>query len=131
MKLKRRSNGTGSVVKLSGNRAKPYAARILIGYNNIGKPIYHDIETFEEDIDALVFLENYKKNPSPIKIKQEKYNKIAVFPSKPFPLVPVENITSSIHRKNKKNYTYKQVFEEMKENLFLMKKRKNLKKNII
>ena len=115
MQLKRRKNGTGTVVFLGKGRYHPYAARILIGKDLYGKPLYYDIDTFEEPIDALVCLENYHKNPTPLKIKQNKYDKIVFFPKVPYPLVPVDVISSTIHRKNKRNYTFKQVFEEMKE----------------
>ena len=33
-------NGFGSIVKLSGNRRKPYAVRKTIGWNEKGHPIY-------------------------------------------------------------------------------------------
>lgn len=128
MQLKRRKNGTGTVVFLGKGRYHPYAARILIGKDLYGKPLYYDIDTFEEPIDALVCLENYHKNPTPLKIKQNKYDKIAFFPKVPYPLVPVDVISSTIHRKNKRNYTFKQVFEEMKENLFPTKKEMQIEK---
>lgn len=132
-KFKKRKNGSGSVIFLGAGRYKPYAARILIGKDIDGKPIYYDIDTFEEDLDALVCLENYHKNPNPLKIKQEKYDRIVFFPQKPYPLVPVQNIASSIHRKNKRNYTFKQVFDEMRKNVFpnkeemLLEKEKHIK----
>ena len=127
-KFKKRANGKGSVVNLGKGRHKPWAARIVIGKNENGIPIYYDIDTFETDLDALVCLENYHKNPTPLKIRQKKYNRIATFPKKPYPLVPVEKMTSEIHRQNKKNYTFKQVFEEMKENIFPTKEEAKLEK---
>ena len=133
MNLKRRKNGTGTVAFLGKGRYAPYAARILIGKDINGKSIYYDIDTFEEQLDALVCLENYHKNPTPLKIKQSKYDKIVFFPKVPYPLVPVDTISSSIHRKNKRNYSFKQVFDEMKENLFptkeemLLEKEKHIK----
>lgn len=112
-KTKKRPNGKGSPVFLGSGRSKPYAARITIGKDKDGKLLYYDIDTFEAELDCIVFLENYHKNPTPLKIKKEKYNRIVFFPKKPYPLVPVENVEASIHRKNKRNYTFKQVFEEM------------------
>ena len=44
-------NGYGTVVKLSGNRRKPYAVRKTVGFNEKGHPIYLPIgyaETREE-----------------------------------------------------------------------------------
>lgn len=123
MNLKRRANKKGTVVYLGKGRNKPYAARISVGKDIDGKIIYYDINTFETQIDALVCLENWIKEPYPLKITKNKYDRIAIFtcfPSTntPYPLVSVESRTSSIHRKNKKYYTFKQVFEEMKANLF-------------
>ena len=113
---KKRRNNTGSAVYLGDNRFNPWASRILIGKNIDGKPIYFDIDTFETELDALVCLENYHKNPTPLYIKEDKYNKITTFPAKPYPLVPVQNPNIEIVEKVKKdNYTFKQLFEEFKE----------------
>lgn len=119
-KFSRRRNGTGTVVFLGKGRYKPYAARLLVGKDTNGKPIYHDIDTFETDLDALVCLENWNKNPLPLKINQEKYARIIIFTcfprtDTPYPLVPVESKKSTIHRKDKTHYTFKQVFEEMEK----------------
>lgn len=49
-------NGYGTVVKLSGNRRKPYAVRKTIGFNEKGHPIYLPIgytETREEGMNML------------------------------------------------------------------------------
>lgn len=119
----RRRNGTGTVVFLGMGRYKPYAPRLLIGKDESGKPIYFDIDTFEAELDALVCLENWNKNPYPLKIDRAKYDRITIFTcfpgtDNPYPLVPVDSKKSSIHRKDKTHYTFKQVFEEMKKALF-------------
>lgn len=114
--MKRRRNGKGTVAFLGKNRNKPYAARILIGKDIEGKPLYYDIDTFEEDIDALVCLENYHKNPTPLYIKETKYNRIVTFSQHPYPLVPVIDPKKKIVEKIKKDtYTFKQLYEEFKE----------------
>lgn len=114
-KLKRRKNGKGTVVFLGANRNKPFAARIMIGKDISGKPLYYDIDTFENDIDALVCLENYHKEPYPLYIKENKYNRIVTFPCKPYPLVAVQNPHKNIVEKVKQgNYTFKQLFEKFK-----------------
>lgn len=43
----RRSNGAGGVHKLSGNRRKPWQARITIGRDETGKQLYKNIGYFE------------------------------------------------------------------------------------
>lgn len=114
-KLKRRKNGKGTVVFLGNNRSKPFAARIMIGKDINGKPLYYDIDTFEEDINALVCLENYHKEPYPLYIKEDKYNRIFTFPCRPYPLVAVQNPHKNIIKKVKQgNYTFKQLFEKFK-----------------
>lgn len=116
MKFKKRKNGKGSVVYLGKGRYKPWAARIVIGKDIDGRPIYYDIETFEDELDALVFLENYHKNPTSLYIKKEKYNRIVTFPKVLYPLVPVANPNQDIVEKVKKdNYTFKQLYEEFKD----------------
>lgn len=113
---KKRKNNTGSAIYLGDNRFNPWAARILIGKNIDGNPIYFDIGTFESELDALVCLENYHKKPTPLYIKEDKYNKITTFPAKPYPLIPVQNPNVEIVEKVKKdNYTFKQLFKEFKE----------------
>lgn len=128
--LKKRKNGTGSAVFLGKGRYKPWAARITVGKKIDGKPVYMDIDNFETQLDALVCLENYHKEPTPLKIKKEKYEKIAFFSKNNYPLVPVENITADIHRENKKNYTFKRVFEEMKESIFPTKEEMKMEKEL-
>jgi len=119
----RRRNGTGTVVFLGKGRYKPYAPRLLVGKDESGKPIYFDIDTFEAELDALVCLENWNKKPYPLKIDRTRYDRITIFTcfpgtDNPYPLVPVDSKKSSIHRKDKTHYTFKQVFEEMQKALF-------------
>ena len=114
--MKKRKNGTGSVVYLGKGRYKPYAARLVVGRDASGRPIYLDIDTFETELDALVCLENYRKNPTPLKIKRSRYKRIAIFPTHPFPLVPVENVNIDIIKELKKDtYTFKTLFEEFEK----------------
>lgn len=133
-KFKKRKNGTGTVAFLGDGRYEPYAARLMIGKKENGGPVWHDIDAFEEELDAIVCLENWLKDPYPLKIERKKYDLIVTitcFPKtkEPYPLVPVENKESNIHRKNKRNYTFKQVFEEMKELLFPTKEEMQLERD--
>lgn len=56
-------NGFGSVVKLSGNRRRPYAVRKTIGFNEKGHPIYVFIGYTPTREEGLVMLAEYNKNP--------------------------------------------------------------------
>jgi len=115
-KMKKRANGKGSAIYLGDNRANPWAARITIGKDINGVSIRHFIDTFETELEALVCLENYHNKPSSLYIKEEKYNRIATFPRKPYPIVSVKNPNIIKEEKIKKDtYTFKQLFDEFKK----------------
>lgn len=59
----RRANGTGSVVKLSGNRRKPFAVRITTGWTEKGYPIYEILDYVETREKGLQILDEYNRNP--------------------------------------------------------------------
>ena len=59
----RNPNGYGSVVKLSGNRRRPYCARRTIGFNEKGHPIYKAIGYYATQDEALIALAQYNKTP--------------------------------------------------------------------
>lgn len=65
--MKRKSfrlpNGYGSVVHLSGNRRRPYWARITAGYNDKGQQIYKSIGYFATREEALIELAKYNNAP--------------------------------------------------------------------
>lgn len=125
----KRENGKGSIVFLGKNRRKPFGARITIGKDECGKHIFYYLDAFETEIDALVCLEVYHKNPTPLYIEEDKYNKIVTFPKKPYPLVAVKNLKKTIVEKVKKdNYTFKQLYEEFKSTKMLTKEEEQLEK---
>ncbi len=77
----------------------------------------------------MVCLENYHKNPTPLYIKEDKYNRIVTFPKVPYPLVSVENPKKKVIEKVKKeNYTFKQLYEKFKEAKMLTKEEMQLEK---
>ena len=105
--IKKRANGKGSAIYLGGNRNKPWGARITIGKDINGVAIRYFINTFKTELEALVCLENYHKQPYPIYIKEDIYNRIVTFPKVPYPLVAVQNPKKEIIEKVKKdNYTF-------------------------
>lgn len=59
----RKSNGYGSVLKLSGKRRKPYAVRLTVGWDDNGKQIFKYIGYYEKKNDAEIALAEYNKNP--------------------------------------------------------------------
>ena len=56
-------NGYGSVYKLSGNRRKPWTARITVGFNEAGQPKYHFLGYFATRQEALKCLADYNASP--------------------------------------------------------------------
>jgi len=66
----KRANGAGSVVKLSGNRRRPYVARITTGYTPEGKQIFKVIGCYATRDEALDVLLDYNKAPYDVDAKQ-------------------------------------------------------------
>lgn len=127
--IKKRLNGRGSAIYLGKNRDRSWGARITIGKDINGVAIRHFIDFFETKLEALVCLENYHKNPIPLYISEDKYNRIVTFPKKPYPLVSVENPKKGLVEKIKKdNYTFKQLYEKFKEAKMLTKEEEQLEK---
>lgn len=56
-------NGYGSVVKLSGNRRKPYWVRKTIGWNEKGHPVYETIGYCATREEGNILLANFNFNP--------------------------------------------------------------------
>ena len=59
----RKPNGYGSVLKLSGNRRKPYALRITQGWTPDGKQITKYIGYYATRKEAEIALADFNKNP--------------------------------------------------------------------
>ena len=56
-------NGYGTVVKLSGNRRRPWAVRKTTGFNEKGHPVYVNIGYTETKEEGLILLAEYNKHP--------------------------------------------------------------------
>lgn len=56
-------NGYGSIFKLSGNRRRPWCARITVGWTDEGKQQYKNIGYYEERSDAMIALAQYNNDP--------------------------------------------------------------------
>ena len=127
--FKRRNNGNGCATYLGDGRRKPWGAKITIGKDIDGKKIYYFIDVFETELEALVCLENYHKQPYPLYVKEDKYNRIITFPQKPYPLVPVKDPNKeNIERIKKETYTFKQLYEKFQEAKMLTKEEMQLEK---
>ncbi len=60
---KRRPNGSGTVVKLSGSRKKPYQVRVNTRIDSFGMPIYDVLDNFTDRVSAEIALAEYNKAP--------------------------------------------------------------------
>ena len=129
IEMKKRCNGKGCATFLGNGRQKPWGAKITIGKDIEGKQIYHFIDFFETELETLVCLENYHNNPTPLYIKEDKYNRIVTFPKSPYPLVSVKDPKKELVDKViKENYTFKQLYEKFKEAKMLTKEEEQLEK---
>ena len=61
--MKRLPKGMGSVCKLSGNRRKPYAARVQAGTTEGGNVAYKYLGYYESSQEAIQALIEYNKYP--------------------------------------------------------------------
>lgn len=59
----RNANGYGSVIKLSGNRRKPFAVRVTAGWTEDNKQIYKYLGYFAKRQEAVIALAEYNKSP--------------------------------------------------------------------
>jgi integrase len=59
----RNPNGYGSVVKLSGNRRRPFHVRKTIGWNEKGHPIYKTLDYTKTREEGMILLATFNKDP--------------------------------------------------------------------
>ena len=59
----RNPNGYGSVVKLSGNRRRPFRVRKTVGWNAKGHPIYLTLDYTATREEGMILLAEYNKQP--------------------------------------------------------------------
>lgn len=59
----RRANGTGTIVKLSGNRRRPFEVRVNTRINEWGYPVYDVLGRFAQRLEADTALAEYNRNP--------------------------------------------------------------------
>lgn len=60
---KQRSNGSGTIVKLSYNRKKPYQVRVNTRIDGWGYPRFDILGTFPDRVSADIALAEYNKDP--------------------------------------------------------------------
>lgn len=102
------SKAYGSIIKLSGNRSKPFIVRLTIGYNCNGFPVYEILGSFQDELDAILCKRDYNTKPYDIIISKKKYDSIIKFTSLPSKIL----LESSDINIDRSNYTFKQVYDE-------------------
>ena len=72
----RNPNGYGSVVRLSGNRRKPFMVRKTVGYDDRAYPIYEVIGYYPTRAEAMMVLAEYNANPYDIKLSKITFKEL-------------------------------------------------------
>lgn len=60
---KRRPNGSGTIVKLSGSRKKPFQVRVNTRIDAYGFPVYDVLDNYPDRISAEIALAEFNKDP--------------------------------------------------------------------
>lgn len=72
----RAPNGWGSIVKLSGNRRKPFVVRRTVDYDDRAYPIYEVIGYFSSRKDAMMALAKYNAKPYDIELSKSTFSEL-------------------------------------------------------
>ena len=72
----RRRNGSGTIVKLSGRRRRPYEVRVNTYINEWGYPVYDVLERFENRTEADIALAEYNRNPFDVKTRDLTFSEV-------------------------------------------------------
>ncbi len=73
---KRRRNGTGTIVKLSGNRRKPFQVRVNTRIDEWGYPRYDVLGNFPDRVSADIALAEYNKDPFDIANRKKTFEEV-------------------------------------------------------
>lgn len=69
-------NGFGSVIKLSGNRRKPFAPRVTVGWTSEGKQRYEYLGYYASRPEAMIALAEYNKSPYDIDARKVTFDEV-------------------------------------------------------
>ncbi len=75
-KAMRKPNGYGTVVKLSGNRRKPFEVRVNTRVSEWGYPVYDVLDRFENRTDANIALAEYNRTPFDINKRDITFSEV-------------------------------------------------------
>lgn len=109
-------NGYGSVYRLGGNRRRPWAARVTVGWSNEGKQLYKNIGYFEERSDAMIALAQYNNDPYDLDNDRITFEEVYNLWSKEkFPKISKSNISGYMVSYNKCKSLHRLKFKQIKK----------------
>lgn len=73
---KRRPNGSGSIVKLSGKRRNPFQVRVNTRIDERGYPVYDIIGNFPDRVAAGIALAEYNKSPYDVNARKQTFAQV-------------------------------------------------------
>lgn len=73
---KRRPNGSGTVVKLSGKRKNPFQVRVNTRIDDRGYPVYDTLGNFPDRVAANIALAEYNKRPYDVNSRKQTFSQI-------------------------------------------------------
>lgn len=73
---KRRPNGSGTVVKLSGKRKNPFQVRVNTRINDKGYPVYDVIGNYPDRVTANIVLAEYNKKPYDVSNRKQTFSQV-------------------------------------------------------
>ena len=73
---KRRPNGSGTVVKLSGKRKKPFQVRVNTRLDDRGYPVYDVLGNYPDRVAANIALAEYNKSPYDVNSRKQTFEQI-------------------------------------------------------
>ena len=73
---KRRPNGSGTIVKLSGKRKKPFQVRVNTRIDNFGMPVYDVLNNYPDRVSAEIALAEYNKDPYDVSNRKQTFSEV-------------------------------------------------------
>lgn len=98
-------------------------ARLTLGYNKKGYPVYYFLDFFEEELDAHICLRDFNNKSYDLRAKKQVYDKIDTFAELPCKLIVTDK---KYKQKDMSIYTYKEVYEDWKKVYFPTDEEKKL-----
>lgn len=73
---RRRPNGSGTIVKLSGKRKKPYQVRVNTRIDSFGMPVFDVLGNYPDRMAAEIVLAEYNKEPYDVGNRKKTFSEV-------------------------------------------------------